>query len=269
MVFGAGPVMVHSDVRGASALVPKTTNKSQLLNSHLKVIADLVDGRDVWMPTFNYDFLSTRRYSPSSDVSQVGALNEEFRTRAAWRTSVPVFNFCGSGALPVKESLTSTVDPFDEHSIFAELVRQDGSILWYGAPFSSATFLHHAESVSGGPLYRYDKLFNGEVMSGHSNSKVSLKYHVRPMTGPVDYDWGKIVGHSRESGLISRLGTEQPGAIFVAGVRNLLQGWLERIENDAFYLLDEKSRSWIEPRVRSLGRRFRLEDFEEQTVELT
>jgi aminoglycoside 3-N-acetyltransferase len=245
--------------------VPKTKNRFQLLDSHVQAISDLVQGRELWIPTFNYDFLSTGSFSPASDPSQVGSLNEEFRKRAAWRTNVPVFNFCGLGEIPIGTNLEPVVDPFDQMSVFAELVRHDGSILWYGAPFSSATFLHHVESVAGGPLYRYDKFFDGVVSTLESTKNVTLKYHVRPLAGPVEYDWEKIVEDSVQDGAIGKVEGTENHPIFSGSARHILQSWQQRLHADPFYLLDRKSRSWIEPRVQALGRRFQIEDFEAQT----
>ncbi len=243
--------------------MPKVRGRLAILEAHHEKLETIVHGREIWMPTFNYDFLSSGSFAPQFDPSQVGALNESFRKTADWRSNVPVFNFCGTGKSPIESSVSSTIDPFDGDSVFAKLVQLNGSIYWYGAPISSVTFLHHVESVSGGPLYRYDKLFHGQILLGGTAVAVSLKYHVRPLTGPVAYDWDKIIQDGFRAQVIEKVPNAVDAPLFQANARALLELWRDRLLTDPLYLLNQESRAWIEPWLQRLGRRFQIEDFEE------
>jgi aminoglycoside N3'-acetyltransferase len=244
-------------------LVPGRHDRHGFLGAHLKVLEGLVDGRSLWFPTFNYDFLSTRVFDADDDPGQVGSLNEFARTtHAGWRTAIPVFNFAGTGPTPPQKYLTdrSIVYPFDESSLFSANVGNNGTILWYGAPFSTATILHHAESKAGGPAYRYDKDFQGMVSSGGTTAEVTLRYHVRPLDYTVDYDWDRIVSDASSQGIIRCL--DDSSSIYWASSRALVDFWVEQQRKDPLYLLDAKSREWIAPRLEHLGRRFEFNDFE-------
>ena len=58
------------------------------------------------------------------------------------------------------------LDPFGSDTVFGLIHRADGVVMMYGAPFNSFTAIHYIERLSGGPLYRYDKLFSGKVLHG-------------------------------------------------------------------------------------------------------
>jgi aminoglycoside N3'-acetyltransferase len=73
-------------------------------------------------------------------------------------TPIPIFSVSGTGDLPDVEWGNDT-DPFGSKSIFAKLSELDGVILYYGDTFHYNTIVHYAERVSGGPAYRYDKVF--------------------------------------------------------------------------------------------------------------
>lgn len=261
--LGAGPILVHSDMFNVACLTPKSrSNHREVLQYHLGVLFTVADGREVWVPTFNYDFTRTGLFDVVASPSQVGPFSEFFRTRVAhWRTHVPVFSICGTGPRPMY-GFGEVVDPFDDRSVFAELVRQDGAILFYGAPFSSATFIHYVERTAGGPLYRYDKLFRGHViLEDATHVDVTLLYHVRPMGRPLEYDWHRLEAMLIDSGILwAHL---QPRCrLMVVGARALRDIWLYCLARDPLFLLNHESRSWVAPMLDRLGRRFRLSDFE-------
>lgn len=260
----SGPVIIHTDSVNTFPLVPGRHDRQSFLRAHLTVIEKLLSGRHAWFPSFNYDFLGSRVFDVDEDRCQVGSINEFVRlNEAEWRTPTPVFNFTGSGPRPahVSQGDPALIYPFDDDSTFAQCVREDGIVLWYGAPFSSATILHHAESMSNGPLYRYDKDFSGKVISGGISTDVVLRYHVRPLGRPVDYDWARIVSDARSQGIIRQI--DEKTSVYWAPAHALVEYWVEKQLKDPLYLLDADSRSWIALKLESLGRRFELGDFED------
>jgi aminoglycoside N3'-acetyltransferase len=259
--MGAGPLLVHSDLLRAGRLLSAPKKRADWLAAHVEVLKTVAANRDLWMPAFNYGFTRSGRFDVRRDPSEVGALTEYFRAEAAgWRTPIPVFSFAGIGSRS-SVGLDREVDPFGPKSAFADLVRRDGVILFYGAPFSAATMIHHAERGTG-PLYRYDKWFEGVIVDGETEmNRTTLCYHVHPLNRWLEYDWPRLLSDSVNEG-ICRL-RESDGARFIAAsARGLVRFWADRLGRDPFYFLDERSRRWVEPMLARLGRRFEIDDFE-------
>ncbi len=259
----AGPVFVHSDALTTRTMVSRTTNRAELLLSHLERIRAIAGGRDVWFPAFNYDFPHSRVFNVTSDHSELGPISEYFRTSGAdWRTRVPMFSACGVGVPPrMAFTVPAVTRPFGPDSIFAALYASNGSILWYGAPWSAATIIHYAEAFGGAPAYRYDKAFPGEVLEAEQRWKTILQYHVRPMTRPFDYAWERLYELASSQGIVTHL-TRARGICFWASVRPLVRSWVELMAGDPLALLDAETRGWVAPMLERLGRGFELMDFE-------
>lgn len=219
-------------------------------------------GRPLWMPAFNYRFLRSGTFDVAADPSEVGPLTEHYRTQAAgWRTPVPVFSIAGSGP-PPRTAVAVEIDPFGADSDFAVLERAGGVLLFYGAPFSTTTILHHAERSPSGPAYRYDKRFPGTVVLPDGTARVTvLLYHVRPAERHLDYDWDRLLADAVAAG-ICRVWEADLTRLVAASVRGLVGFWRERLATDRLYPLDARSREWVEPLLERLGRRFELADFE-------
>lgn len=262
--LGSGPVWVHADPFRAARLVPRTSDRDDFLDSHLDLIKTSAQGRPIWMPAFNYDFPRTRTFDVRRDPSQLGPIPERFRTNASeWRTEIPIFSASGTGAAPAIEWGEET-DPFGTDSIFAKLVGSDGVILYYGDTFHYNTLVHFAERAAGNPAYRYDKIFEGTVTRDDGTSvRGSLRYHVRPLGRALDYDWPVLLRRALDSGACVRL--EDRSDVLASSASALTQFFVDELERDPLSLLDQESRSWVEPLLSRLGRRFVLSDFE--TVE--
>lgn len=259
--LGDGPVFVHADPFRASRLIDPTRNRGELIDRHLALIRSAAESRPLWMPTFNYDFPATRVFKVADDPSQLGPVPDRFRTEAAeWRTPIPIFSVCGVGGEPLVE-WGFLADPFGPKSIFAELVRRDGLILYYGRTFHYNTIVHYSEREAGGPLYRYDKIFAGTVVLANGKSiDGSLNYHVRPLGRGLDYDWDSLLAGALAGGACVEL--DGFPEILAASARAVHRFFVERLRRDPLGLLDAASRRWVEPTLEELGRRFDLSDFE-------
>ena len=259
--MGSGPVFVHSDPFRAARLVKAVRDRDAYLDAHISVLREAVDGRPLWLPAFNYDFPQSGVFDVRESESQLGPIPERFRVHAAeWRTSIPMFSVSGIGraSQPRWGFLT---DPFGEDSIFADLVLNDGVVLYYGDTFHYNTLVHYSERAGGGPVYRYDKIFPGRVIMADGTSvEGSLDYHVRPMGTGLDYDWPRLLGEALDAGVCMRL--EQFPEILAASASQLNDLWVSDMKRDPFALLDAKTRAWAEPKVNDLGRRFSIGDFE-------
>jgi aminoglycoside N3'-acetyltransferase len=259
--MGSGPVFVHADAFRAARLVKTVRDKREYLDAHVALLIESTHGRSFWCPTFNYDFGKSRVFDVRHSESQLGPITEQFRTTAAeWRTPVPIFSVAGTGGQP-RQRWGESTDPFGTDSMFAELIASDGVILYYGDTFHYNTLVHQSERVNGGPVYRYDKVFPGEVVMDDGTAVAgSLLYHVRPLGTGLDYDWPRLLEEALAAGVCRRL--DGSSEILAASARGLHDLWVSDMKQDPCALLDDKSRKWVEPAIEELGRRFVLTDFE-------
>lgn len=255
-------MLVHSDLLRAGRPSEATGGRKGLLQAHWKTISHIAGERDVWMPAFNYCFADSRTHDPINDGSHIGPFTEYFRNEIAqWRTPTPMFSFSGTGGPPPNDP-GPEIDPFGSKSAHQHFLDRDGVDLAYGTSLNSANVMHYAERMSGGPLYRYDKRFPGNVrLDDGSCQEVVLLYHVRPWGMGLDYDHPRILSDLVDAGVCW---SWKPGPLqfVVASSRNLVNFWTERLADDPLYLLDSQSRNWVAPMLEKLGRRFELEDFE-------
>jgi len=233
-----------------------------MLASHVQNLESLVGGRDLWLPTFNYDYCISGLFDVDRDVSQVGPITEYYRQRhSLWRAPIPVFSVCGSSDRGQRiEGVAAEIDPFGRGSVFGDLVARNGLIVWYGAPFASTTFIHHVERQAGGPVYRYDKRFQGIVVQGDERFETTLLYHVRPLGLDLDYGWETLETAARESGVL-RQHALAPNVMW-ASARDLLDTWVAGLARDPLHLLSAESRVVVASRLDELGRPFEIGDFE-------
>ena len=257
-------MLVHSDLLRAGVPPHAERGRTGLMQAHWRTIACVARERDVWMPVFNYEFPQNRTHDPENDRSQIGPFTEYFRTSVAqWRTSTPIFSYSGTGQPPPGDP-GPEIDPFGPNSAYQHLVEQDGVDLAYGTSLNSANVVHYVERMSGGPLYRYDKRFPGQVIlkSGQTR-EVVLLYHVRPWGMGLEYDHPRILSDMADAGACW---SWKPGPLqfVVASTRTLVKFWSERLAEDPLYLLHSGSRAWVEPMLEKLGRRFEIGDFETQ-----
>ena len=261
---GTGPVWVHSDLLAARGFVPTTPRRDEMLNRHHQLLLQASEGRQLWTVCFNYDYTKTAMCDLRHAPCHVGPLGEFVRNQpGVLRSFDPVFSVCIENGQAPPIPTSTTLKAFGEDTMFAQLHEHDGALLFYGAPFSSATFIHFAELQAGGPAYRYDKTFGGTLVdqSGHEHP-VQYEYHVRPWGEHLDYDWPRLQRDAEAAGLFAEVRYREQVVSRIVSARDLTQFWLERLAEDRLYLLDGESRTWVEPRLEELGRRFVISDFE-------
>ena len=258
--FNGENVLVHSDVFHGF----KSTNfksRKELLKEQINFVEEISGEKNLVFPTFNYDFLKNGTYSIDNDKSHVGVLSEYFRLqKSVFRTNEPVFNFSSSKKLNFKR-IDSLIDPFDKYSFFNYLYDNNDTILHYGSPFSSTTFLHYIERKSGFLSYRYDKIFEGKIIENNKLTHVKFLYHVRPMNKHLDYDYIKIENDLTSNGIMIKF-LDGRTSIMISNLKDMSDFIIDKIKIDPFYLLDNESKKWVMPKVNKLGRGFLLADFE-------
>jgi len=258
--FESENILVHSDIfYGFKS--SKFKSRKELLEEHFSFVEEITWGKNLVFPSFNYKFLNNGLYSVESDQSQVGVLSEYFRCqKSLYRTDEPVFNFSSSKQLDFKIT-DSLIDPFGKYSFFNYLYDNNDTILHYGSPFSSTTFLHYIERKSGLLSYRYDKIFEGKIIYRDRVNPVKLLYHVRPMNEHLDYDYIKIENDLISNGIMIKV-IEGKTSIMISNFKDMYDFITYKMKIDPFYLLDDESKKWVIPKVNLLGRKFKLTDFE-------
>lgn len=254
-------LLIHADLMQGFKI--PFLNRNDLLISHYNELKCLNDNLNIWMPTFNYDFLQNKVFDVQNSKSQVGVLSEYFRKNISeWRSSMPVFSFSGNGKNKSLGFNDSIVDPFGKNSDFSILYKNRSWLMHYGSLFCSSTILHYAERISEKLLYRYDKLFTGSVVDQDNIiTEVTINYHVRPKNNYLGYDWNKIENDLINEGILFKFGNNDT-KILLCRINDMIDYWIFKLNIDPFYLLDKESKLWVIPTLDKLGRPFLVTDFE-------
>lgn len=264
MIRTSRPAFIHSDVvRGLVAAkragykIDPRNAPAALLAFSAKRAGSAED--DIILPAFNYDYGSSRLFDVDNDPVQVGALPEWARTKDEFkRSEIPIYSVLSKKDLDLTRA--SQINPFGSSSVFNWLVKNDATLVLLGVPLACLTFIHYVEEMSVGPLYRYIKLFPGKIRTAGKDRVCEMTMHVRPMGLYLDYDW-----HRLEADLIrdNILVTDQeaPGFLTISA-RKLLNYWGNRLSEDPFYLLDQKSRETFTLATEGGSRRVQLEEYE-------
>jgi aminoglycoside N3'-acetyltransferase len=254
-------VLVHTDVRRGIKF--PMTNRNSFLESHYKFLLDFTQEKFLFFPSFNYDCLKNGYYTIKSDTVQVGVLNEYIRWKDNYfRNLVPVFNFLSKTKIHYSAiNSGDVIDPFGINSTFDFLFKEKSYLLHYGSDFNSSTILHYIERISGRLVYRYDKIFSIDVIDDGAFKNVKLNYHVRPLNFSLNYDWVKLKKDLKSENLIDDY---HYGRTQISGIRieNLVNFWLEKLNEDPLYLLDVPSRYNVSKKLDDLGSNFELKHFE-------
>jgi len=254
--------MVHSDLFRASPFVPRTADRVRALASHRDLLCDL--GVRLRVAAFNYEFTRQLATDLRNAAVEVGPLGDFMRGNwAAERTFDPVFSFLTDEKGDAGPPESGLFIAFGQRSAFPRVAAAGGAIPMYGADITSLTMLHLAELKGGGPLYRYDKDFEGTVVDWFGRAvPVCYRYHVRPLARRLVYDWVRIENLLERNGVLRWIDSVRRSLGFVLDGRALLDTLTSALGDDPLCLLDSESRGWIGPEIQRLGRRFVISDFE-------
>ena len=235
-------------------------SRSEFIEAHLHSIENIFGRENLIFPSFNFDFKETGEYRPQIDDTFVGALSNHLVGKEGFHRSHTPFFSCVSPnyELIMNHVNRSNYEPYSENSIFGDLYNSDGSIILYGTELPAATFYHFISHFAGPPIFRYDKSFQGKVITESNIKDVRVTFHVRPWGMNLDYDWLKIERIVQEAGAMVELAPNIVG--ISAKIYTEIIGSLD--SRDDFPLLDEPTRKNVVTKYRQLGRRFEISDFE-------
>ena len=216
-------------------------------------------------PIYNFDFTNKGKSDFKLNSITTGAFNFFFyKNMAEWQSFDPVFSVCGFGE-PLKSEIYTgkRFTPFGEGSIFETHIDESFNYLSIGIGMAEiATMMHYVETKSvHGPLYRYDKIFQGTHSISNISFNTEVVMHCRPNGMNLDYDVSRINKDLIDFGVVRRL-PEIPLS-FIGDARNIYRFLLERRNEDPFYFLGSESRRLTQEKLDELGRAFDISDFEE------
>jgi hypothetical protein len=90
---------------------------------------------------------------------------------------------------------------------------------------------------------------------------VRFNYHVRPLDFNLDYDWIKLEKDLKARNLLQ---VYKNGRTQISGVRidDLIDYWIERLNIDPLYFLDDQTKISVSKKLEELGTKFELKHFE-------
>lgn len=201
--------LIHPDaIVAAQFAVPSNAASSVLSNERrLDLLIEAMQsavGPDgtLLIPTFSYSFPKGEPFDVRNTPSAVGMVSERLRKLPGVRRTLdPIFSFACWGrlaeelcALPVKEC-------FGSDSVFAVLHRVNALLVDLGCSMSrGGTFVHYVETAHGVD-YRYNKTFNGTIISADGNARpLSVIYNVRDLSRRSEADLARLQNRLADEG---------------------------------------------------------------------
>ena len=256
------PIFVHSDLPVTFHLYRKEIKEINPINI-ASACLDYLESNfpsELFFPAFNYDFGSSLLFDVDNDQVQVGDLPEYIRTNASYRRSTCPF-FSSLSRNKSQTRLFDRYEPFGAHSVFDYFYKNNGFFMFFGAPFSSFTFLHYIENkIPGGPKYRYDKEFIGRVKNNGELHDVSCLMHVRPKNTNLEYDWDQMEADLIEVGILKEHKLSK--SIRYASASELSSFFLSKYEANPSYGLTKESKELFGKLTEGFKYRVWIEDFE-------
>jgi hypothetical protein len=77
----------------------------------------------------------------------------------------------------------------------------------------------------------------------------------------LEYDWVKIENDLIKEGILYKFENNNT-KLSICRIDVLIDFWLLKLNNDPYYLLDQKSKSWVITALNKFGRPFLISDFE-------
>lgn len=235
------PIILHTDLGNISQLLsPIGKTRDQVFRLFYEILKVNCSASSIFIPTFDYEYCSSRYYNPSTSISQLGAFSRYCaRTFSDSRTLVPVFNHVDIKGFHKPTNDLYRIDrAFGIDSFYDWFTHQDGFIFFWGCKLEySNTYIHHAETISQ-VSYRYRKVFQGQVQTEQSVIEIGFEYNVKNQQVDIDYiDQGKQVIAAKDYLLC-----QEGGMIEGFSSQKYLSAISDSLVHDEFALITGRSR---------------------------
>ena len=178
-------------------------NKLSYFEIQKKIISILFEqykANNIYVPTFNYDFLKKGTYDYINSVSQIGRFSEEFRIIYSNHRSLdPVFSYT-SLLSKISENDIWCNDAFGDNSFFG-CSNNNFMVINLDLPFFTSSFIHFLEKKFQVP-YRYNKLFKGIISHENKSFSFEYNYYVRKTDQSSIYNSKKISNLLKEKKIL-------------------------------------------------------------------
>ena len=231
-------------------------------------LKDITNNRII-IPTYNYDFGKKKVFDLYNDKSHVGAFSEFFRKKfISTRTKVPFFSSCSTVKRHYADEKGKIIDPFGESSDFNLLKENKGKLINFGSSFAPTFIIFIERFIPGGPLYRYEKIFNGKIRERRKETKVSLVYIVRPKGIDISYDLGKIKSDLIRESILKVKKTKNNFSYDECDAKDFFYFSLEKIKKNPLYFLNKKTINFLNSNKILKKGRIKLENFEKENYDI-
>ena len=176
-------IFIHSNI-GFFGKLTNTKNENDLYLAFKNALHEVVGAEGtVIHPTFSYSFCKGQDFDPAITPGICGMLSEMARQDADYtRSHDPNFSIVASGKLA--EFFTEKPDnySFGKDSFFARFMKKGG--IFVNLNFDAAsTFVHYAEREAD-VSYRWDKPFEGNIITKEKSEKTTFYHYVRDLEKP-------------------------------------------------------------------------------------
>ena len=238
-------------------------NINKYLNKMLSTLNEITAGNLI-IPTYNYDFGKKKIFDLYNDKSHVGAFSEFFRKKFVKnRTKTPFFSSCSAKKIPYHDIELDFIDPFGKYSEFNFLKENNGKILNFGSNFAPTYIIFIERFIPGGPLYRYEKIFNGKIIEKKKERKISLVYIVRPKGIDISYNLNKIKKDLSKEGILKLKKTKNNFKYEECDAKDFFYYSLEKIKKNPLYFLSDKTINFLYENNILKNGKVKIESFEE------
>ena len=246
-------------------------NQKNINQYFFKMLNELkeITNNNLIIPTYNYDFGKKRVFDLYKDKSHAGAFSEFFRKKFIKnRTKIPFFSSCSTIRMPYNSIKNKIIDPFGKNSDFNFLKENNGKLLNFGSNFAPTYIIFIERSIPGGPLYRYEKIFNGKILNKEKESKISLIYIVRPKGINISYNLKKIKNDLIKENILKVKKTENNFTYEECDAKDFFYFSLQKIKKNPFYFLSEKTVNFLNSKKILKKGRVKIENFEKKNYDI-
>jgi len=189
-IVSGKPIILHTDFGNIIKLLhTDSIIRNVVFEEFYQLLKDCCISSSVFIPTFDYEYCSTRIYNPKTSKSQLGAFSKYCSNNFYEnRTLVPVFSHVDIKGFhnPINR-LYRTDTAFGSDSFYDWFTKEGGYVFFWGCNLrDSNTYMHHAETISR-ITYRFPKIFQGCVQTEDCLTEVSFEYHVSPAYPEISY----------------------------------------------------------------------------------
>jgi len=241
------PVMIHSDIMNVG-FPCEAVDADIAGKAYEELFLEVFPDRAILLPTFCYDYCSSREFNIQDDLGQVGFLSRYMvKHRADLRTNTPVFNFV---ILNNKDfSLEPASSAFGAGSVYEQFFQQNGYIILLGVGILQCTALMYVEAQSD-VLYRYNKSFPGKIINLGIEKQVQFSMPVRPLNPDV-VEYSDILEIDLlDAGIMRKFPTGY-GKTIICQSNEFFNFFQAKLKSDAFYPLTSAAKTAAQEFCRS------------------